>query len=144
MEGSSSRVSDFSIERILAPQLGACCYPEPLYGLRPQQVPLLPLALLPYGATRRCCSYAEMFCPCSAGLHHHHPEFPGVYPNPNPNLNPNPRVVCRQEPPGEITSSAHTERLQHCFQQTCTATSWGCKFTVNSWLLAALLSVILV
>lgn len=108
MEGSSSRVSDFSIERILSPQLGACCYPEPLYGLRPQQVPLLPLALLPYGATRRCCSYAEMFCPCSAGLHHH-PEFTGVYPNPNPNA----RVVCRQEPPGEITSSAHRETSEH-------------------------------
>lgn len=102
MEGSSSRVSDFSIERILSPQLGACCYPDSLHGLGSQQVPLLSLALLPYGATRRCCSYAEMFCPCSARLHQQ-PELTGVYANPNPNLNP--MVVCRQEPPGEITSS---------------------------------------
>lgn len=116
-ESSSNRVSDFSMDRILSPELGSCrpleslnreplhweplhrepLHWEALHGVRPQQVPVLPLALL---ACRGSCSYTQMFCPYSAGLH----EFTGVYPNPNPS--PNPRVqVCRQEPSGKITAT---------------------------------------
>lgn len=86
MEGS--RMSDFSIERILSPQLGhrppAMHYlPEhqgmpAVYGLdsRCLHPPApVPVGLLPYGVM----SFADRFYPCSAGFHP--AGFPGVYPN---------------------------------------------------------------
>lgn len=81
-------MSDFSIERILSPQLGhrppaAHYFPEhqgmpAVYGLdsRCHRPPApVPVGLLPYGVM----SFAERFYPCSAGFRP--ADFTGVYPN---------------------------------------------------------------
>lgn len=99
-------MSDFSIERILSPQLGhrppAMHYlPEhqglpAVYGLdsrclRPPAP--VPVGLLPYGVM----SFAERFYPCSAGFHP--ADFTGVYPNSGVCVH-----ISSQEPTGTLLS----------------------------------------
>lgn len=89
MDGS--RVSDFSIERILSPQLGqkqpVTVFSPELQGLPgvfgldsgslgPAPVPVpVPVGLLQY----RGMSFGEAFYPCAAGFHH--ADFTSVYSN---------------------------------------------------------------
>lgn len=95
MDGS--RVSDFSIERILSPQLGhkppAVAFSPQLQGhpgglglesgslglesgsLRPPAPVQIPVGLLPY----RGMSFGQGFYPCTAGCHH--ADFARVYSN---------------------------------------------------------------